>query len=152
MAARRYSSLDHVERSSSLAHRAMTPQLRRRADVLARANSWAPGKQCATTAGELDETMAARRDSSLDNVEHSSSLAHRAMTPQYADALMCSHEQTGWRFRHLRDARQSCSANQPRMLLAASLAAPVPGHSVAALEQLLASPCPQLTSYCVPSH
>ena len=116
-----------------------------------------PGKQRATTAGELDETMTARHDFSPDNVEHSSSLAHRAMTPQYADALMCSHEheqtvantllsskcfQAGWRFRHLRDARQSCSANQPRMLLAAALAAPVPGHSVAALEQLFASPCP----------
>ena len=51
-----------------------------------------PGKQRATTAGELDETMTARHDFSPDNVEHSSSLAHRAMTPQYADALMCSHE------------------------------------------------------------
>jgi hypothetical protein len=53
--------------------------------------------------------------------------------------LMCSHEQTGCRFRHLRDARQSCSANQPRMLDAAcciprcSGARPLCGRAGAAL-------------------
>lgn len=53
------------------------------------------GQQRATAADDLDETMTARHDSSLDNVEHSSSLSRRAITPQYADALMCSHDLTG---------------------------------------------------------
>ena len=55
-----------------------------------------PGKQPATPADELDdeeldETTPARRDSSLDNLEHSSSLSRQTMTPQYPDALMRSH-------------------------------------------------------------
>ena len=76
-----------------------------RADALARQRSrrgnpshildgMRSGKQRATAADDLDETMTARHDSSLDNVEHSSSLSRRAITPQYADALMCSHELT----------------------------------------------------------
>lgn len=110
------------------------------------------GKQRATTAGELDETMTARHDFSPDNVEHSSSLAHRAMTPQYADALMCSHEHEQTVANTLLSSKQAGASGtsvmhadlaQPTsMLLAAALAAPVPGHSVAALEQLFASPCP----------
>ena len=120
------------------------------------------GKQRATAADELDEMMTARHDSSLDNVEHFSSRARQAITPQYPDALMRSHEHiaanelvltskqagaSGTSVMHADLAQptsRACCLLHPSLLRCRPLCG--------ALEQLFASPCPQLTSFRVPSH
>jgi hypothetical protein len=79
-----------------------------------------PGKQRATTAGELDETMTARHDFSPDNARRalliSGTLSHDSSVRRRADVLArarpransCQYAalfHAGWRFRHLRDVR-----------------------------------------------